>query len=37
MPLNEAPSLVRKYKNKFLADIKPSSNVFLTLGGNYET
>lgn len=37
IPLNEAPSLVRKYKNKFLADIKPSSNVFLTLGGNYET
>lgn len=37
IPLDETPQLMKKYKNKFLETILPSSNVFITLGGTYET
>ena len=29
--------MMRKYKNKFLETVRPSSNVFITLGGTFET
>lgn len=37
VPLVDTPKLMTKYKNKFLADIRPSSNIFITLGGSYDT
>ena len=37
IPLDETPILMKKYKNKFLADINKTSNVYITLGGSYET
>lgn len=37
LPLSYMPSLMKKYKNKFLADIRPSSRVYISLGGTFET
>ena len=37
IPLNETPQLFKKYKNKFLEYTRPTSNVSISLGGNYET
>lgn len=37
IPLNETPYLMQKYKNKFLADITKTSNIYLTLGGTFDT
>ena len=37
IPLGDTPLLMNKYKNKFLADIKKTSNVFITLGGTFDT
>jgi len=37
IPLDETPALMKKYKNKFLADIRESSNVYITLGGTFGT
>lgn len=37
IPLKDTPYLMKHYKMKFLADIKPSSDVFITLGGSFDT
>ena len=37
IPLDDTPLLMKKYKNKFLADIRESSNVYITLGGTFDT
>lgn len=37
IPLKDTEYLMKNYKKKFLADIKPSSNIFLTLGGSFDT
>ena len=37
IPLSETPILMKKYKNKFLADIKKTSNIYLTLGGTFQS
>jgi len=37
IPLDDTPILMKKYKNKFLADIKKTSNVYITLGGTFST
>ena len=36
IPLNETPIMIRKYKNKLLELIHPSSNVFLSIGGSFH-
>ena len=36
IPLDEVHYMLKNYKNKFLADITESSNVFITLGGDYR-
>ena len=36
IPLSEVYYMLKHYKNKFLEDIVESSNVFITLGGNYR-
>lgn len=37
IPLNDTLHLMSKYKNKFLADIRKTSNVFITLGGTFDS
>lgn len=37
VPLDETPYFFKHYKNKFLADVMLSSNVFLPLGGTWPT
>ena len=37
IPLDDANYMLNKYGNMFLADIVPSSNVFLPIGGNFNT
>lgn len=37
VPLEDTPYFFKKYKNKFLADVVLSSNVFLPLGGTRQT
>ena len=37
IPLDDTPYLMNKYKNKFLADITAASNIFITLGGTFNT
>ena len=36
IPIDEVYYMLKHYKNRFLADIAESSNVFITLGGNYR-
>lgn len=36
VPTDEIPYMLRMYKNQFLADIVPSGNVFLALGGDQK-
>ena len=36
IPLSEVYYMLKYYKNKFLADITESSNVFITLGGDFR-
>ena len=35
IPLDEIDYMLKKYKDQFLADITPSSNVFITLGNDF--
>lgn len=37
IPQSEIPIMLKKYKNKFLADVNKSSNVCLELGGTHKT
>ena len=37
IPLNEVGYMLKNYKNLFLADITNSSNVFLKIGGTWQT
>ena len=37
IPLAEVPYMLKKYKNLLLADIGMSANVFLPLGGTFQT
>ena len=37
IPLSEVNYMFKKYKNYFLADINFSSNVYLSLGGNFKS
>lgn len=37
IPLDETPILMRKYKNKFLEDVNKTSNVYITIGGSYDS
>lgn len=36
IPLSEVYYMLKHYKNKFLADVSESSNVFITLGGTFK-
>jgi len=36
IPLSEVYYMLKHYKNKFLADVMTSSNVYLTLGGDFR-
>ena len=36
IPLNETPALMKHYKNRLLAVIVPSSQIFLSLGGSFH-
>ena len=36
IPLRETPILMKHYKNRLLAVINPSSQVFITLGGSFD-
>ena len=36
IPIDEVYYMLKHYKNRFLADITESSNVFIILGGNYR-
>ena len=36
IPLTEVYYMLKHYKNKFLADISETSNVFITLGGDFK-
>ena len=36
IPLKETPILIKHYKNRLLAVITPSSQVFITLGGSFH-
>ena len=37
IPLYDVYYMLKKYKNQFLADITPSSNVYITIGGSWPT
>lgn len=37
IPLSEIPHLFKEYKNFFLEDIVPTSNVYIPIGGTYPT
>ena len=37
IPIKEVDYMLKKYKNQFLEDISESSNVYISLGGNFKT
>ena len=37
IPLNEVYYMLKKYKNLFLADITPNSNIYITLGEDFPS
>lgn len=37
IPLEEVNYMLKKYKNQLLADITPTSNIFLTIGDTHDT
>ena len=37
IPLNEVNYMLKHYKNLFLADITPTSKVYLTIGGTWQS